>query len=36
MEDLRKVNKEEGEAYGKSIGAAFFQEISSKTGENVK
>jgi hypothetical protein len=36
LEDVRKVGKEEGEAYGKEIKAAFFQEISSKTGENVK
>jgi GTPase SAR1 family protein len=36
LEDVRKVNKEEGEAYAKGIGSVFFQEISSKTGENVK
>jgi GMP synthase PP-ATPase subunit len=36
LEDVRKVSKEEGETYGKEIKAAFFQEISSKTGENVK
>lgn len=36
LEDARKVAKEEGEAYCKSINAVFFQEISAKTGENVK
>ena len=36
LEDVRKVSKEDGEAYGKEIKAVFFQEISSKTGENVK
>lgn len=36
LEDVRRVPKEEGEGYCKSIKATFFLEISSKTGENVK
>ena len=36
LEDHRKVSREEGEAYANTINAVFFQEISAKTGENVK
>ena len=36
LEDVRKVPREDGEAYSKSIKAHSFHEISSKTGENVK
>ena len=36
LDDGRKVTKEEGDSYSKAISAVFFQEISSKTGENVK
>lgn len=36
LEDHRKVNLEEGEVSTKAINAVFFQEISGKTGENVK
>lgn len=36
LEDVRKVTKEEGEVYARSIGAAGFIEVSAKTGENIK